>query len=190
MFTHTTPFSTMACSTLAKALLAVGSFEICATGFGRTGMRTHRPRLRCIPFRWKVRGSTPTTLSRGVLQARCISPFTPQVGSALIFLVARHVGAMTGLLHIPLRALHRLTTTTGQASRSGAPALCRLGCTSLSSEISKAMYLPISSVQQRPHLTNRSSQPLAVPTFSFHMTSILKFAATLAPASGGSVPSR
>jgi len=34
-------------------------------------------------------------------------------------------------------------------------------------------------------LTNRSSQPLAVPMTSFHMTSTLKFAAKLAFASGG-----
>jgi hypothetical protein len=34
-------------------------------------------------------------------------------------------------------------------------------------------------------LTNRSSQPLAVVMTSFHVTSILKFAAPLAPASGG-----
>jgi hypothetical protein len=190
MFTHTTPFSTMACSTLAKALLAVGSFENCATGSGRTGMHTHRPPLHCILFRWKARGSTPTTLSRGVLQPRCISPSTPQAGSALIFLVARHVGAMTGLLHIPLHALHSLTTTTGQASRSGAPALCRLSHTSLSSEISKAMYLPTSSVQQCPHLTNRSSQPLAVMITTFDFVKQFSMFAALPPASGGSAPSR
>jgi hypothetical protein len=35
------------------------------------------------------------------------------------------------------------------------------------------------------HLTNRSSQPLAVPVFSFHMPSTLNSAAKLAPASGG-----
>jgi hypothetical protein len=34
-------------------------------------------------------------------------------------------------------------------------------------------------------LTNRSSQPLAVLMSSFSMTSTLKFAAELAPASGG-----
>jgi hypothetical protein len=35
------------------------------------------------------------------------------------------------------------------------------------------------------HLTNRSSQPLAVPMSSFHMTSTLNFAAEFAVASGG-----
>jgi len=39
-------------------------------------------------------------------------------------------------------------------------------------------------------LTNRWSQPLAVPMISFHMTSTLKFAAKLALASGGSALSR
>jgi hypothetical protein len=34
-------------------------------------------------------------------------------------------------------------------------------------------------------LTNRSSQPLAVSMFSFHMTSTLNAAAKLASASGG-----
>jgi hypothetical protein len=34
-------------------------------------------------------------------------------------------------------------------------------------------------------LTNRSSQPLAVPMSSFCMTSTLKWVAKLAPASGG-----
>jgi hypothetical protein len=34
-------------------------------------------------------------------------------------------------------------------------------------------------------LTNRSSQPLAVPMSSFYMTSTLNSAAQLAPASGG-----
>jgi len=33
--------------------------------------------------------------------------------------------------------------------------------------------------------TNRSSQPLAVPMFSFHMTSTLNSAAKLVAASGG-----
>jgi hypothetical protein len=38
---------------------------------------------------------------------------------------------------------------------------------------------------QKTHLTNRSSQPLAAPMSSFHITSTLESAATLAPASGG-----
>jgi hypothetical protein len=38
---------------------------------------------------------------------------------------------------------------------------------------------------QRTHLTKRSSQPLAVPMNSFHMTSTLNDAAKLAAASGG-----
>jgi hypothetical protein len=38
---------------------------------------------------------------------------------------------------------------------------------------------------QRTHLTKRSSQSLAVPMSSFHMTSTLNDAAKLAPASGG-----
>ena len=37
----------------------------------------------------------------------------------------------------------------------------------------------------RNRLTNRSSQPLAVPMSSFCMTSTLKFVAALALASGG-----
>jgi hypothetical protein len=43
---------------------------------------------------------------------------------------------------------------------------------------------------ERQRLTNRWSQPLAVPMFSFHMTSTLELAAELALASGGSAPSR
>jgi hypothetical protein len=38
---------------------------------------------------------------------------------------------------------------------------------------------------QRTHLTGRSSQPLAVPMSSFHMSSIPESAAKLAAASGG-----
>jgi hypothetical protein len=37
----------------------------------------------------------------------------------------------------------------------------------------------------KQHLTNRSSQPLAVPMSSFSMTSMLNCAANLAAASGG-----
>jgi hypothetical protein len=40
-------------------------------------------------------------------------------------------------------------------------------------------------VKMHKHLTNRSSQPLAVPMSSFHMTSTSKSAAQLALASGG-----
>ena len=41
-------------------------------------------------------------------------------------------------------------------------------------------------LREKPeHLTNRSSQPLAVAMSSFHMTSTLNFAAKLAAASGG-----
>jgi hypothetical protein len=38
---------------------------------------------------------------------------------------------------------------------------------------------------QRTHLTKRSSQPLAVPMSSFHITSTLNDAAKLTAASGG-----
>jgi hypothetical protein len=38
--------------------------------------------------------------------------------------------------------------------------------------------------EQQP-LTKRSSQPLALPMFSFQMTSTFNFVAKLAPASGG-----
>jgi len=42
-----------------------------------------------------------------------------------------------------------------------------------------------SMVMMMPDLTNRSSQPLAVPMSSFEMTSTLNSAAKLASASGG-----
>jgi hypothetical protein len=42
----------------------------------------------------------------------------------------------------------------------------------------------------RPHLTNRSSQPLAVVTPTFDFMKLLSVFAMLAPASGGSAPSR
>src|ERR1051325_3430763 len=104
MFTHTMRFSMMACSIWAKGLLVVGSLGSCATGSGLTGTNTRRRQLHCTPFRWRARGSIPSTLSRGILQGHCISLSTPQAGSVPIFLVTRHVGAMTGSLHIPLRS--------------------------------------------------------------------------------------